>query len=758
MRQLLSFALLFSVVPAWAQTDEARLEDALRALRDAPDRSHDGLFPSDLSIERIERGKQGELIVYLDGSWGLAPEDALNPAEAEVLEELRLETFLGALHGFEVQSPVDLRLRTGKGAYRRMGSNRPRITIPLEPGADSLGGTVLRAQQLPLGGALAGRRIAISAGHGWTLSGGSWATQRGRTYFYSSVPANPAVLPTQASCGNCRGILEDFSNASFVINQLIPLLEGMGAEVVLVREPDVATQRSIVDNGDSGYREEGTWANGTSPGGYLDDYRTNAPGAGGRAYWDTTFGTGGYRRVAMRFLHGTNRTTQARVEIQHAGGSTLLDLDQTKYGKFWHDLGRYWFAPGTGTVALSNASSEGYLIADAQKLGSTTHSSGHPWWEVDALSYVTWAGGSNPEGYGDVSIRPFYSEEVGAHAYISFHSNAMGTTPPNYATGTSTYRYSCQLYGDHTTSDGATNCDSPPGSKRLLDTVHNAILARVRADWDPNWRDRGRLVANFGEVRPLASMPGILIESAFHDNALVNPNLTNPPRMPDNRAMHDPAWREAVAYGIAEGLAQYFNAANHAPPARPTGLRALNQSDGTMLVSWNAVPGAQGYRLYTLTDPSPEAGRERAWDAGALVIGTETVLTDLLPRTVYAFRVSALSTNGEGFASQAVTARFRGAHHLPWGMPSEALYVGAYDRRDAQVQEQDNDLSYAVEHGQALGGNGLDVFFDGALDEAVVAGSVPLGNYQLVVYGAGKDSRADESVSTAMQGLLATIL
>ncbi|MGC4120813.1 MAG: fibronectin type III domain-containing protein [Myxococcales bacterium] len=219
--------------------------------------------------------------------------------------------------------------------------------------------------------------------------------------------------------------------------------------------------------------------------------------------------------------------------------------------------------------------------------------------------------------------------------------------------------------------------------------------------------------------------------------------------------MHDPRWRDAVAYGLAEGLAKFFDPTKHAPPPRPDGLRAVNLPDGTLQVSWNQVAGAQGYLLYVLD--SPDAGKERAFDAGRFVGGVETVVTGLTPRKTYAFRVAAVDSNGVGYPSQAVAARFRGAKNLVHPA-AEALVVGAYDRRDAWVQEIDNDGAYSVEHAQALAAGAPAVFFDGALDEAVVDGSVPMASYRLVDYAAGKDSVEHESISQPMQTLLSAYL
>lgn len=733
-------ALLLSASPT-ALADEDRLDRVVAQLRDSPARGLDGepLFPRDLRIVERTATEQGTRLV-LGGSW-FVPEDR---RLAETLDALRHETLLGALAANEIASGVIPFVEDRAGVHR-MGGASPKARSSHRPGEDrpTAPGVILPTSKLPKGGALLGKRIALSAGHGWLLgSGGSWSTQRSRWDF--------------EGCGSCRGITEDFYNADVVSWHVVPLLQNMGAEVVLVREPDHSSaQEAIVDDGDAGYSETGTWQAGTGAGGYGDDYRASPAGTNGEATYVATLAGAGRRHVQARWVEGANRTT-AVARVHHAGGVTELDLYQPGPGKFWLDLGEFWFSGlDQARVVLANPGT-GYLVADAVKFGAGVHSaSGKPWWQMSAKDYVPWAGmTADISADSDPTIRPDYVEQIGADAYLSFHGNASGATGGSTANGLSTYRYSCQTYADYSSSDSAVNCDDPPGSKALSDAVHYGILDRVRADWDPNFGNRGRLVANFGEVRVLDDTPGALVESAFFDN-VASPSGSPPPRYADNRTMHDPRWREAVAYGLADGLAKYFDATKKAPPGRPDGLRAINQADGTLKVAWNQVSGATGYMLYVLD--SPDAGKERAFVAGRFVGGLETVLADLVSRKTYAFRVAALDSNGIGFPSQAVAARLRGAKNLT-KPAADALVVGAYDRRDAWVQEVDNDGAYSVEHAQAFALGAPDVFFDGALDEAVVDGTVPLAGYALVDYAAGKDSTEHESVSQAMQALVGAYL
>ena len=56
-------------------------------------------------------------------------------------------------------------------------------------------------------------------------------------------------------------------------------------------------------------------------------------------------------------------------------------------------------------------------------------------------------------------------------------------------------------------------------------------------------------------------MPGVLLETAFHDN--VRQSQSSDLKMTDNQALHDPRFRETLAYGIYQGISQYFGESEH---------------------------------------------------------------------------------------------------------------------------------------------------------------------------------------------------
>ncbi|WP_199806771.1 chitinase [Streptomyces sp. NRRL F-5727] len=80
-------------------------------------------------------------------------------------------------------------------------------------------------------------------------------------------------------------------------------------------------------------------------------------------------------------------------------------------------------------------------------------------------------------------------------------------------------------------------------------------------------------------------------------------------------------------------------------PATPAGLAAGTPTTSAVPLSWNAVSGATGYKVYRDGVPA------------ATVTGTSTTVTGLAADTAYSFQVSATNTAGESAKSAAVSAR-----------------------------------------------------------------------------------------------------
>ncbi|MBN1286477.1 MAG: N-acetylmuramoyl-L-alanine amidase, partial [Anaerolineae bacterium] len=182
--------------------------------------------------------------------------------------------------------------------------------------------------------------------------------------------------------------------------------------------------------------------------------------------------------------------------------------------------------------------------------------SGHPRWQENARQHLKALGlpeeiwnDANIALTSDIYARPLYANYLGADIFISIHNDIGG------ASGTSV------IYDTHE-HHGA-------GGLALAQSVHDAVIARLRTDYNPDWVSRGvRGYSAYGEIR-LADMPAILIEAAFMDTP-----------EPDYQALLDPRFKYLVAFGIYEGVLNYFTGmppADHAAPGstEPTDLPPL---------------------------------------------------------------------------------------------------------------------------------------------------------------------------------------
>lgn len=654
-------------------------------------------------------------------------------AAQELAEQDRIDAVLGWLETQGAFSRVDFLIRDDDGSLRPP----PRRQWPAMP---SHGSAQAGAKpwwvtppdgRFPYGAPLTGKTIALSAGHGWIYENGSWRTQRSRYKF--------------DGCGSCRGIVEDHSNADLVARWLIPFLEGAGAHVVPVREPSLLDWGQVIDDGDAAMSEQGAWAAGSSPGGWQGDYRVLAAGESGQVQYLLDVPRAQPYRLSLRYVEGSNRSSASWVDVIDAVSSTRYVVDQRQFGRRFMPLGVHSLTPGDGAlVRIQHGSDDGFIIADALQVGGGIHTnSGYPWWQMSALEYVDYNGASSDvTSRGDVTIRPAFAEYVGADAYLSFHSNATGGE--GTASGSTSYRFNCLSYADHSTDPPAADCDDPVGSDALQAEVHSHLIDRLRSDWDPNWCDRGTRVANFGELRELVDIPGVLVESAFHDNLTAStcPN-GNPVKQADNKSLHDPDFRRLVGRALYEGLLQYLAPNATALLDSPTQVRAVSDDQGGLLVRWQAVSGARGYRVYVAKDGL-------SFDRGRDSESTELRLTDLTPLAPVCLRVATLNEGGVGLAGATFCARPRMARTQV--ASAEILLVDGFDRLDPWVQEIDNHQDASRRHAQALAAiTAFDVAADVSSDEAVATGAVSLTPYRALVMAFGEESTADRTFSAELQ-------
>ena len=292
------------------------------------------------------------------------------------------------------------------------------------------------AGQPSMGGALSGKTVWLSPGHGWHNIGAGFVTQRGTS----------------------NQLVEDFTTAESIDYYLLNYLMNAGANVWSVRERDVNTREVIVNNdqGAPGYIETGSWVDG-SIAGYGGTYRVATADAAetATAVFTPTIDSSGLYWVSIRFISGVNRATDTKYTITHSGGSTTYLLNQEVHGDTWIYLGQfYFFAGGNYSIIISNQSNEAgqAIIADAVRLGGGLGAtpdclnggaaSGKPRFEESARKYEKLQG--NPPCREDVTVRPVYTEyelrkgittEINNEVYVEWNTNEGG------GTGTETFRY-----------------------------------------------------------------------------------------------------------------------------------------------------------------------------------------------------------------------------------------------------------------------------------------------------------------------------
>ena len=628
-----------------------------------------------------------------------------------------------------------------------------------EPLPDSPGTTTRYTGQQPAfgqgqpQGALTGTAAWLSAGHGWYWNGTKWTTQR---FNY-----------------NDTGIVEDLSNAEAVNYYLARYLWNAGADMWLVRDWGLNEHEIIVDNDDGApaFATTGSWLTSATPGydggtyQWANTYSTRTA----TATWTPNLPEAGWYPIWAWYRHGANRPTDARYEIHHAGGVTPISISQEIHGMTWRYLGEFYFQAGTtGHVTLINQSDDydpsQAVIADAIRfgggLGSIEESgvtSNRPRWEEAAKYWVMYQGAPE-EVYvdddgdtNDVIARPRYAEWEAAKGqpgegenavFISWHTNGYNGT----LTGTESYIHSTE---------------PTTGSVELQDWVHAELIQDLRAAWDPSWVNRGQKSANFGELRELSTMPGVLLEIAFHDSAS------------DADALREPVFRQIAARAVYQGIVKYQAQRLGMPvrllPEPPERLAARNSAPGEVTLTWAPPPCCDGvvgdaataYKIYHSTNG-------RGFDNGEETTGTSLTVSGLPSGSLHFFRVTALNEGGESFPSPVVAVRTPTGGQLV-----EFLIVDGFDRLDQTAMipqwenatlgtvqrmflDRMNRYDYAVEHGQSL--SACNRAFDGAVNEAVAAGDVTLADYRAVDWFTGEDSVADKSLSGVERALLSDYL
>jgi RHS repeat-associated protein len=84
--------------------------------------------------------------------------------------------------------------------------------------------------------------------------------------------------------------------------------------------------------------------------------------------WTPTLAAASRWRVYARWIQFTNHATNAKYRVFHAGGETIITVNQQQDGSRWVELGDFDFAPGASHRVEIRDDGNGYVIADAVRL------------------------------------------------------------------------------------------------------------------------------------------------------------------------------------------------------------------------------------------------------------------------------------------------------------------------------------------------------------------------------------------------------
>lgn len=742
---LLLVSLSLSIGDIFAQTDPllSRVDEIINHLTEEEDGFY--LLPPSTKVEKVIPDGTSLTIQLI-----LPIQFLKSDFDAEVYEEM-VELFSTAFYDFNFQK-IELLALDENGKFIAIGEflqehQWETMTLALnEDPAPALRGAYTRkgddlTNDVRSHGMLEEKTIWLSAGHGWKYD------ERRKTY------------KTQRH--NSHGLVEDFTTAETINYYLLKYLKQAGANVWTVRERDMNVQEIIVDNdqGKPFYRESGQWKTSRSKGFQGKSYRYSISNrqAKAAAHFTPNIPESGWYWVSVYYVNGTNRSVDTRYKIVHAGGESMVSINQEVHGNTWVYLGQFYFEKGSdGKVVLVNESSEKgqAIIADAIRFGGGKGQySGEPRYEEAAQSYAAFQG--FPYRLNDVMVRPHYAEwelAKGTHmekqnsVYLSWHTNAS----PNRQSGSESFIHSRRPVR---------------GSQQLQKMIHAEMISGIRKQWDPHWKDRGTKAADFGELRGLKTMPGVLLEVAFHDHP------------EDADALSTPAFRNTVARSVYKGIVRYFAAKDHRQPIflpePPTHVSAKNKARRTIQLDWQPPQSggalgspATGYKIFYSLHPKGFASFVKSR------LPTYT-FRNLKPGTTYFFKVVAYNEGGESFASPVVAARTPSII----GRQNHYLIVDGFDRLDKGLAvnikeklpayaplgntrrlllDQMNTFDYTGEHARALATAG--VYFDGATNEAIEEGSLNLNDYQGIDWFLGRESVNDEPLSFQERKLLTTYL
>ena len=140
--------------------------------------------------------------------------------------------------------------------------------------------------------------------------------------------------------------------------------------VVLSDKVDaMAVSEAVVDNTHPDASSTGTWLTSTTMFGYQGvDYVYHAAGSGTNEFtWPTAVPETGRYKIYAKWMANATLASNAKYTVHHAGGTTMVTVDQRYNKKQWNLLGAFEIDPdsASGHKVVLNDDADSYVVADA---------------------------------------------------------------------------------------------------------------------------------------------------------------------------------------------------------------------------------------------------------------------------------------------------------------------------------------------------------------------------------------------------------
>ena len=716
----------------------------------------------------------------IDGLWHLSPIDQETIAEAfgqpflvddsfggtRILVRVGQDQPYGSLEQFSIDTPVDSELEPAE---------QP-VVQEADGGAAQLRGPSTHAARQPQG-ALSGVTVYASAGHGWTAGDTAWFLQR------------PVLL----------GMAEDYGNID-QLNYFVQYAFNAGATVVPLRPTGWQPIEIVLDNDDAGVTFTGAWSNGSS-----SKYYEDGDNVSGIAYkWTSSdaeetavarytpdITVTDFYPVFCFTIAGSNRALQT-YRVSHSGGISEITIDHRETGNGWIWLGDYYLeAGGDNYVEITNESTvTGAIIADAIRWGcgegdiwrsGPNSISGYPRDEEAQRYYANNELGNNAVGFDsniwDIDGSDDQSDNVRTGGKWAREMNVVP------AGGVLVDRWKRVHLEFHTNASGGaargqicliTDLGETTYQEDYATTLSNEVDADMLVmdeEFEHSWVDRSSATytSSYGAICTGANgdeFDATIVELAFHDNQL------------DAELLRDARVRDAMGRSCVQGIIRFLHGLPNSEvplsfaPHTPRYPRAEEQTDGTILISWEPPLSdeargdpATGYVVY-------QSGNGYGF-GDPIVLGDvlSTSITDLPDGETRYFRIAATNDGGESMPTEVLAVRKSDTY------PEKVLIVNGFDRQRRQINpiqtftqpagyagdqiervmwRKSNSYDYVVQHAEALAA--ADYSFSSCSNEVIEYSYIQLDDYDIVIWILGTESTEDATLSSNEQNKIADFL